>query len=119
VRVHLQDDLCDLLGGTLPGCTWPLQDALRRIGRDGGVVVVLRKAQDQKTMVRRIKDLELRGRGVQLPVQERGEDLRTYGIGAQILVDLGVQQMRVISSPRRVHALSGFGLEVVEYVGHE
>lgn len=116
VRVHLQDDLCDLLGGKSVGCTWPLQDALRRIGHDGGILIILRKSQHQKEIIRRIKDLELRERGIMLPLQESGEDLRSYGIGAQILVDLGVHRMRVISSPKRVHALSGFGLEVVEYV---
>ncbi|CAK0767771.1 hypothetical protein CCP3SC15_3710001 [Gammaproteobacteria bacterium] len=119
VRVHLQDDLCDLLGGKSVGCTWSLQDALRRIGQDGGVLIILRKSQHQKEIVRRIKDLELRGRGIQLPLQERGEELRSYGIGAQILVDLGIHRMRVLSAPKRVHALSGFGLEVVEYVGHD
>ncbi|CAK0764350.1 3,4-dihydroxy-2-butanone 4-phosphate synthase [Gammaproteobacteria bacterium] len=119
VRVHLQDDLCDLLGGKSVGCTWSLQDAMRRISQDGGVLVILRKSQHQKEIIHRIKDLELRERGVQLPAQERGEDLRSYGIGAQILVDLGVHRMRVLSSPKRVHALSGFGLEVMEYVGHD
>ncbi len=118
VRIHLQDDLCDLLGGRSLGCTWPLQDALRRIGRDGGVVLILRKPQQEQEIVRRIKDFGLREQGVQLPPQERSEDLRSYGIGARILMDLGIHRMRVISTPKRVHALSGFGLEVVEYVGH-
>ena len=116
VRVHLQDDLCDLFGGTSVGCTWPLREALQRIDQEGGILILLRKPQSQKEMVRRIKDLELRARGIQLPIQERNEDLRGYGIGARILVDLGVQKMRVIGLPKRVHALSGFGLEVVEYV---
>jgi 3,4-dihydroxy 2-butanone 4-phosphate synthase/GTP cyclohydrolase II len=50
------------------------------------------------------------------PADER-QALRTYGLGAQILMDLGVRRMRVLSSsPRRMHALSGFDLEVVEYV---
>ena len=44
------------------------------------------------------------------------EDLRTYGVGARILLDLGVRRMRVLSAPKRIHGLSGFGLEVVEYI---
>jgi 3,4-dihydroxy 2-butanone 4-phosphate synthase / GTP cyclohydrolase II len=44
--------------------------------------------------------------------------LRTYGIGAQILRDLGVTRMRVLSAPKQMHGLSGFDLEVVEYVDH-
>ena len=46
----------------------------------------------------------------------RAADLRTLGLGAQILADLGVRKMRVLSAPKRLHAISGFGLEVVEYV---
>ena len=42
--------------------------------------------------------------------------LRTYGIGAQILRDLGVTRMRVLSAPKQMHGLSGFDLEVVEYI---
>jgi 3,4-dihydroxy 2-butanone 4-phosphate synthase/GTP cyclohydrolase II len=43
-------------------------------------------------------------------------DWRQIGLGAQILADQGVRKMRVMSNPRRYHALSGFGLEVIEYV---
>ena len=44
--------------------------------------------------------------------------LKTFGIGAQILSDVGVKKMRVMSAPKKFHALSGFDLEVVEYI-HE
>ena len=47
---------------------------------------------------------------------ESNEDLRTYGVGAQILLELGVRRMRVLSAPKRLHGISGFRLEVVEYV---
>ena len=47
---------------------------------------------------------------------QAAKDLRTYGVAAQILVDLGVRRMRVLSAPKKIHALAGFGLEVVEYV---
>jgi 3,4-dihydroxy 2-butanone 4-phosphate synthase/GTP cyclohydrolase II len=43
------------------------------------------------------------------------DTLRTYGIGAQILVDLGVRKMNLLSAPKKFHALAGFGLEVVNY----
>ena len=43
-------------------------------------------------------------------------DFRTFGIGAQIVRALGVRRMRVVGAPKQMHALSGFGLEVVEYV---
>ena len=50
------------------------------------------------------------------PRGRRGMDFRTFGIGAQIVRALGVRRMRVIGAPKHMHALSGFGLEVVEYV---
>ena len=53
------------------------------------------------------------------PRREASTDLRTYGTGAQILLDLGVRKMRVMSAPKRIHGLSGFGLEVVEYVASD
>ena len=43
-------------------------------------------------------------------------ELRTYGIGAQIIADLGIRKMRVLSAPWRLLGLAGFGLEVVEYI---
>ena len=42
--------------------------------------------------------------------------LRTYGIGAQILRDLGIQRMRVLSAPKQMYGISGFDLEITEYV---
>jgi 3,4-dihydroxy 2-butanone 4-phosphate synthase/GTP cyclohydrolase II len=115
VRVHLRDDVCDVLRATREDCGWPLDDALRRIAAEGGALVLLRKAEDNAALVRRIKAFALAERGAPAE-QDRNEDLRTYGVGAQILADLGVRRMRVLSAPKRMHALSGFGLEVVEYV---
>jgi 3,4-dihydroxy 2-butanone 4-phosphate synthase/GTP cyclohydrolase II len=61
-----------------------------------------------QSLGRREPDVGARGR--------RGMDFRTFGVGAQILRALGVRRMRVIGAPKQLHALSGFGLEVVEYV---
>ena len=78
-------------------------------------MVILRQPEDPARLVER-----LRGHPNE---EEQNEDavtdgavLRTYGIGAQILLDLGVRRMRVLSQPKKMHGLSGFGLEVVEYV---
>jgi 3,4-dihydroxy 2-butanone 4-phosphate synthase/GTP cyclohydrolase II len=120
VRVHLQDSLCDLSGAHLPDCTWSLHNALARIARErSGVVIILRRDEDSATLIGRIQDLSLEASGVHLPRLERGPDLRGYGLGAQILADLGVRKMRVLSSPKRLHGLQGFGLEVVEYLTPE
>lgn len=116
VRVHLQNTLCDLFGNRRD-CGWPLSDALRRIEEEGqGVAIILRQQEDPEQLIRHIRDYELQDKGVNLPEQEKSDDLRTYGIGAQILIDLGVTHMRVLSAPKKMHALSGFGLDVVEYV---
>jgi 3,4-dihydroxy 2-butanone 4-phosphate synthase/GTP cyclohydrolase II len=50
---------------------------------------------------------------------EHGDDQRTYGIGAQILADLGVRKMKLMSAPKVFHGLAGFGLEVVDYYTDE
>ncbi|MCW9089097.1 MAG: bifunctional 3,4-dihydroxy-2-butanone-4-phosphate synthase/GTP cyclohydrolase II [Gammaproteobacteria bacterium] len=116
VRVHLQNTLCDLFGNQRD-CGWPLGDALRRINDEGqGVAIILRQQEEADALLRRIKDYEMQDKGVPVPEEEKSDDLRTYGIGAQILIDLGVSHMRVLSAPKKMHALSGFGLDVVEYV---
>jgi 3,4-dihydroxy 2-butanone 4-phosphate synthase / GTP cyclohydrolase II len=120
VRVHLRNTLADVLGVQHPSFGWPIRSAMQRIAEEGnGVVVLLRKPESPKDLVKQIVALE------QAPADEDphdghgpddGQVLRTYGIGAQILSDLGVRKMRVLSAPKRMQAISGFGLEVVEYV---
>jgi 3,4-dihydroxy 2-butanone 4-phosphate synthase / GTP cyclohydrolase II len=112
VRVHVQDTVCDVLGARQEDCGWPLRSALRRVAAEGaGVVVLLRKGEDARELTRRIRSYQLGGARHEAPT-----DLRTHGLGAQILADLGVRRMRVLSAPKRMHGLSGFDLEVVEYV---
>ena len=117
VRVHMPNTLCDLFGNQRGDCGWPLIDALGRIEEEGkGVVIILRQVEDSEKLIRHIKEYEMKDKGMELPKQNKTADLRTYGIGAQILLDLGIHKMRVMSAPKKMHALSGFELEVVEYV---
>ncbi len=117
VRVHMQDNLCDPFAGLRGGGSWSLGAALRHVQRIGcGVVVILYQAQPVEEMLRRIRGFQLEDEGASIPSEMSGAELRTYGIGAQILLDLGVRKMRVMSTPKHLHALSGFGLEVVEYI---
>jgi len=123
VRVHLRNTLADVLGVQHPGSGWPLRSALHRIAEEGtGIVVLLRKPESPKDLVKQIVALE-QPRGDGTPADDHPADerqvLRTYGIGAQILSDLGVRKMRVLSAPKRMQGISGFGLEVVEYVACE
>jgi 3,4-dihydroxy 2-butanone 4-phosphate synthase/GTP cyclohydrolase II len=117
VRVHMADTLCDILQVRRGDCGWPLRDTITRIAQAGtGIVVILRRQESPGELIERIRNYQLEDQGVHLPRQAPTSDLRTYGVGAQILTDLGVRKMRVMGAPRRMHGLAGFGLEVVEYV---
>ncbi len=116
VRVHLQDTLGDILGIQSPALGWPMDSVIERISReDVGVIVMLRDQQSSRDLMDAVgslsdvkDDLESRRSGDAV--------LRTYGVGAQILRDLGVQRMRVLSAPKQMFAISGFDLEITEYV---
>lgn len=120
VRVHIQNTLCDLFATRHPACGWPLSDVMRQVAEAGeGVIVVLRNRDSALDLLSRVKDFQLHDAEDPVPPRRQKErsELRTYGIGAQILADLGVRKMRVMSAPKAMHGISGFDLEVVEYVG--
>ncbi|NKC14889.1 MAG: 3,4-dihydroxy-2-butanone-4-phosphate synthase [Gammaproteobacteria bacterium] len=122
IRVHVANPLIDLTGSIRGDGGWPLADALNRIEHEGaGVVVVLRHRQPNKVLAEQFARFVAADGSHSQPAandeQDSPGDLRTYGVGAQILLDLGVRRMRVLSAPKRMHAISGFGLEVAEYVG--
>jgi 3,4-dihydroxy 2-butanone 4-phosphate synthase/GTP cyclohydrolase II len=119
VRVHLQNTLCDLFGTRHNACGWPLQDVMRQVAAEGeGVIVVLRNRDSAADLLARLKDFQLHDEDDVVPARRQDRNaLRTYGIGAQILSDIGVRKMRVMSAPKAMHAISGFDLEVVEYTG--
>ncbi|OQY56219.1 MAG: 3,4-dihydroxy-2-butanone-4-phosphate synthase [Candidatus Parabeggiatoa sp. nov. 2] len=117
VRVHIQNTLCDLTASVREECGWPLRDALKRVAEEEcGVVVILHQPEEAKALLSRIRYCCRQDEGKDLPAQPPTHDLRTHGLGAQILSDLGIRKMRVLSAPKKMHALSGFGLEVVDYV---
>lgn len=115
VRVHVQDTLGDVLGIESLRSGWPLRAALQRIAAEGrGVAVVLHYPESPRQFITAVNSLHK-------PVDEvatrrDGGVLRSYGTGSQIVHDLGVTRMRVLSAPKQMHAISGFGLEVVEYI---
>lgn len=117
VRVHLENELCDLLALKEPYCGWPLRSAMQKVAEEGsGVIIILREPQNNtQDMLDRLKAFESQPI-VQDNTRSSPADLKTYGIGAQILADLGVQKMRVMSAPKRFLGIAGFGLEVVDYV---
>lgn len=107
VRMHALNVLEDVLGDRSRGHGGELQTSMRMIAEAGrGVIVLLREAQAASLSQR----LEARIKG-----QETGKELRDYGVGAQILLDLGVRDMVLLSNSRRtIIGLEGYGLRVVE-----
>jgi 3,4-dihydroxy 2-butanone 4-phosphate synthase/GTP cyclohydrolase II len=117
VRVQLQHTLSDLIDVKREGQHWPLRDVLQRVAREGkGVVVILRPDEPADALVEQIKAYHIPEDESARDTRNKPDELRTYGVGAQIIADLGVQKMRVLSAPKIVHGIAGFGLEVVEYV---
>ncbi|VAW92642.1 3,4-dihydroxy-2-butanone 4-phosphate synthase / GTP cyclohydrolase II [hydrothermal vent metagenome] len=117
VRVHIQNSLCDLFSNIHDGCGWPLNDALKRISDEGqGVLVMLRLPESTEQLIQQINNYAIEEDTGEAVSQTASEDLRTFGIGAQILRDLGIRHMRVLSAPKKLHGLSGFDLEIDEYV---
>jgi 3,4-dihydroxy 2-butanone 4-phosphate synthase/GTP cyclohydrolase II len=116
VRVHVKDTLRDAVGVRNEVLGWPLRSAMQRVADDGnGVVVLLRPEETGRDLMDSVRSLVPQS-APGAPRGPEGRVLRTYGIGAQILRDLGISRMRVLSAPKQMNALSGFGLEVVEYV---
>ena len=121
VRVHIHNPLEDLTGSVRPDAGWPLRDALQRVAEaNSGVVVVLSNQITSSELVlqaqRYADETESEQEGHPIQEQRTFDDWRQVGLGAQILADVGIKKMLVMSNPRKYHAISGFGLEVVEYV---
>jgi len=117
VRVHPIDTLSDLIGLREPGRTWTLRDALRRIAEVGtGVAIVLRDHSSPRELADAVSALGQKAAKPGAAAQAPPQVLRTYGIGAQILKDLGVTRMQVMSAPKQLQGISAFGLEITGYV---
>jgi 3,4-dihydroxy 2-butanone 4-phosphate synthase/GTP cyclohydrolase II len=116
VRVHLQDTLGDVVGVRSGSLGWPLHSAIERIAQEEvGAIVLLRDQESSRDFMESVEGLgEERD---ELEHRRSGDAvLRTYGVGAQILRDLGLSKIRVLSAPKQMYAISGFDLEITEYV---
>ncbi|MFN0161136.1 MAG: bifunctional 3,4-dihydroxy-2-butanone-4-phosphate synthase/GTP cyclohydrolase II [Burkholderiales bacterium] len=114
VRVHEPLSTLDLLDTAGGAHSWSVDAALAAVARRGsGVVVLLNAGETADELVARCKNLN---EGVRPRFKM---DLRTYGIGAQILRDLGVGRMRLMANPRKMPSMTGFDLEVTGYLAPE
>ena len=122
VRVHVGAALRDLLWTDVPGHArnWNPARCLERIDREGrGVLVLLEQREDPAHLLASV-ETALRGRAAGESSPPRlGNTYSLVGVGSQILRHLGVGRMRVMGPPIRYNAISGFGLEVVEYLAFE
>jgi 3,4-dihydroxy 2-butanone 4-phosphate synthase/GTP cyclohydrolase II len=117
VRVHPIDTLSDLVGLREPGRTWTLREAMKRIADVGtGVVIVLRDHASPRELADAVAALGQKAAKPAAAAHAPPQVLRTYGIGAQILKDLGVTRMQVLSAPKQLQGISAFGLEITGYV---
>ncbi|XOZ33440.1 bifunctional 3,4-dihydroxy-2-butanone-4-phosphate synthase/GTP cyclohydrolase II [Halomonadaceae bacterium KBTZ08] len=124
VRVHITDTLRDLLHAHYPGSPrWPLHEAMRKVAAEGaGVIVLLNNGQDSYALEERIRGFfEARSQGGKGTSEASGSSgvYLTVGTGSQILRDLGVSRMRLMSAPIKFSGISGFDLEVVEYLPYD
>ena len=117
VRVHVTSTLKDLLGVEVPGRnSWTLDKAMARVAEEGAGVVVLLDVQESIDVESELCMLSGSKKQPKNPNVDKYGTYNTIGTGSQILRDLGVGKMRLLSSPTRFGGISGFDLEVVEFV---
>ncbi|MBK1614163.1 3,4-dihydroxy-2-butanone-4-phosphate synthase [Rubrivivax gelatinosus] len=112
VRVHEPFTVFDVLDACSGTHSWPLPAALAALqAAERGCAVLLNCTHDIDTLLPQLVPPEARE-----PAPRTPADLRTYGVGAQILRELGVRRMRLLGNPRRMPSMAGYGLEITGFV---
>jgi 3,4-dihydroxy 2-butanone 4-phosphate synthase/GTP cyclohydrolase II len=120
VRVHEPLSVLDLLAEDTNQHSWPVAKALRAIvAAEAGVLVLLNCGESADRLAAHFEvllDRDAAGAAAARPARGAAMDLRTYGIGAQILRDLGVGRMKLLARPRKMPSMAGFGLITTGYL---
>lgn len=115
VRVHEPLSVLDALEVGRAMHSWSLEASLRHLAKAGRGVAVLLNCGESADQL--LAQFDGTARSAQAP--ERGRmDLRTYGVGAQILRECGVTRMELMGTPRRMPSMQGYGLEITGFIGH-
>jgi len=121
VRVHSECLTGDVFGSRRCDCGGQLHQAMQQISEEGGVLLYLRQEGRGIGLAAKIRAYKLQQEGLDtIEANERlgyPSDLREYGMGAQILYDIGVRKMKLLTNnPKKIIGLEGYGLEIVEQV---
>jgi 3,4-dihydroxy 2-butanone 4-phosphate synthase/GTP cyclohydrolase II len=122
VRVHSQCLTGDIFGSKRCDCEEQLHTAMTMVEKEGkGVIVYMRQEGRGVGLVNKLKAYSLQDLGKDTVEANEGlgfkADMRDYGIGAQILADLGLHKIRLITNnPHKIIALQGYGIEIVERI---
>lgn len=109
VRVHEPLSIFDLLDSSSLTHSWSTLEAMQAIAQaDSGVMILLNQKESAADLIDRIQSADK-------PIRFN-QELRTYGIGSQILLDIGVRKMKLMATPRKMPSMDGFGLEVTGYL---
>ncbi|WP_020681959.1 bifunctional 3,4-dihydroxy-2-butanone-4-phosphate synthase/GTP cyclohydrolase II [Marinobacterium rhizophilum] len=120
VRVHIRTEVLRDVVGACPGETvkWTMRRALRKVAEEGKGVVLLLDVGSKINLGTALQDMLQGPKKSKVNVSSSGAYL-TVGTGSQILRDLGVGKMRLLSSPMKFNAISGFDLEIEEYIPYQ
>jgi len=117
VRVHEPLSVLDVLDADLSTHSWPLPRALAAIAKAGsGVIVLLNCGESAGGLLAQFETLARLDQGAAPDQRDARLDLRTYGVGAQILRDLNVVRMKLLARPRKMPSMAGFGLHTTGFL---
>ena len=118
VRVHVSNTIRDSIGIDNNNLGWPLKSAMKQISQsDTAVLVVLCYQEMPEDLMNTVKHLS--SNKETKTNKNNASILRNYGTGSQILREIGIKKMRVVSEPKQMQAISGFDLEIIEYIDKE